>query len=86
MNSNLPKILEFTPFLSKRALQDLGITRPLPATFREALQEVRQDRAWMNGALGKEYVDWFLILKQAELETLGKMNGVDRTHLMVSHF
>ena len=58
----------------------LGITESLPAKMEEALQSLREDTT-MAKILGKPVVDHYLKFKEAEHETLQKMNGSDPSAL-----
>ena len=75
-----------TAFLSEEQRAGLGITKALPKTLQEALQELEADRAWAETALGKEYVHWYLTLKKGEEEALPKMDVRERRTLLLNHF
>lgn len=75
-----------TAFLSEEQRTGLGITKALPKTLQEALQELEADRAWAESILGKEYVHWYLTLKKAEEEALSKMDVRERRTLLLNHF
>ena len=78
--------IALTPFLSEEQRTGLGITKLLPKTFEEALAEVEADRAWVETALGKDYVNWFLTLKKFEAESLAKLDIRERKTLLLNHF
>lgn len=75
-----------TPFLSEEQRQGLGITKLLPKTLEEALQEVEADMVWAESALGKEYAKWFVTLKKGEAAALSKMDVRERRTLLLQHF
>ena len=58
----------------------LGITESLPATLPEGLQSLRDDPAMVK-ILGKPAVDHFLMFKDAELEMLQTLGGVESSAL-----
>lgn len=62
------------------------MTRKLPHSLEEALKEVEDEREWLEKTLGKDYVNWFLVLKRGELEKLGGMDVEERRKLLVNHF
>jgi glutamine synthetase len=64
----------------------LGLTRLLPTSLDAALEELEKDRPWVEGALGKEYMKWFFILKKAEMKKLAEMDADERKLLMIQHF
>jgi glutamine synthetase len=64
----------------------LGLTKLLPASLETALKELEEDKAWADGVLGHRYIDWFLVLKRAEMKTLSKMETKERRLHMLSFF
>lgn len=58
----------------------LGITESLPATLPEGLQSLRDDAAMVK-ILGKPAVDHFLMFKEAELDMLKTLGGVESSAL-----
>jgi glutamine synthetase len=64
----------------------MGMTELLPKTLEEALDIFEKNREWLSGALGKEYVDWFLVLKRHELKTASGMETDARRLKMIDHF
>jgi glutamine synthetase len=64
----------------------LGVTRLLPTSLKEALGELEKDREWIEGALGKNYINLFLILKRKEMEKLAQLGVDERKMLLIQYF
>lgn len=64
----------------------MGLTKPLPTSLEEALKELENDWTWAIRVLGQEYVEWFIALKKAEIESLGKMDVKERRLMMLDLF
>lgn len=77
---------EFTAFYSEQERETMGLTKLLPTSLDEALKELENDWAWATSVLGQEYVEWFMALKKAEIETLSKMNVKERRLMMLNLF
>lgn len=77
---------EWTAFFSQEELAEMGHTKILPPTLDEALTELEADLEWAEKALGKEYVQFFLIVKRAEVKALSEMDVEARRKLMIQHF
>jgi glutamine synthetase len=66
--------------------EKMGLTKLLPTSLEAALTELEDDRAWADSVLGQEYIDWFLALKRAEMNTVSKMETKERRLHMLSFF
>ena len=64
--------------------EEMGL-KLLPASLEEALEALEKAKEWMGGALGKEYVEWFLTLKREEM-TAWKEMDVDARRLKLTTF
>ncbi|KAF5667205.1 fluG-like protein [Fusarium heterosporum] len=87
-----PKVLDikeatrFTLMYSEEEKQELGLTKLLPTTLEAALEELENDRAWASSVLGEGYVEWFLALKKAEMNTVSNMDVQERRLFMLNYF
>ncbi|KAH7183459.1 uncharacterized protein B0J16DRAFT_164363 [Fusarium flagelliforme] len=77
---------KFTLFYSEEEKEKMGLTKPLPTSLEEALKELENDWTWATHVLGQEYVEWFVALKKAEIESLGKMDAKERRLMMLELF
>ncbi|KAF4450363.1 hypothetical protein F53441_6487 [Fusarium austroafricanum] len=77
---------KFTLNYSEEEREKMGMSKLLPTSLEVALKELEDDRTWADGVLGSEYVDWFLALKKAEMETVSKMETKERRLHMLSFF
>lgn len=64
-------------------MQRNGLGTLLPASLADALKAFDDDTAWLETALGKDYVKWFRIIKSAELEALAKMDTDVRREMLM---
>jgi glutamine synthetase len=64
----------------------MGLTEPLPTSLEEALKELESDFDWATRVLGQEYVEWYIALKKAEIQTLSKMGAKERRLLLLDTF
>ncbi len=71
--------------LSEEQKRELGLTQLLPASLDEALEALEKGRGWMEGALGKEYVEWFVTLKGEEMK-MWKGMDIDERRLKLTTF
>ncbi|CAG7557518.1 unnamed protein product [Fusarium equiseti] len=77
---------KFTLFYSDEEREKMGLMKSLPKTLEEALKELENDWTWATRVLGQEYVEWFIALKKAEIESLGKMDVKERRLTMLELF
>ncbi|KAF5638044.1 fluG-like protein [Fusarium sp. NRRL 52700] len=77
---------KFTLMYSDEEREKMGLTRLLPTSLDAALKELEDDRSWADSVLGQGYIDWFLALKRAEMETVLKMETKERRLHMLSFF
>ncbi|KAM0229838.1 hypothetical protein ACHAPO_009732 [Fusarium lateritium] len=77
---------KFTLFYSEEERQKMGLTKPLPSSLEEALKELESDIDWAIRVLGREYVEWFIALKKAEIEALSKMEVKERRLFLLDTF
>lgn len=71
---------------SEEEREKMGLTKLLPTSLEVALKELEDDRVWADGVLGQGYIDWFLALKRAEMNTVSKMEIKERRLHMLSFF
>lgn len=71
---------------SEEEREKMGLTKLLPTSLEVALKELEDDRAWADSVLGQGYIDWFLALKRAEMNTVLKMETKERRLYMLSFF
>ncbi|CVK85546.1 hypothetical protein LB506_005574 [Fusarium annulatum] len=77
---------EFTMMYSEEEREKMGLTKLLPTSLEVALKELEDDRAWADSVLGRGYIDWFLAIKRAEMNTVSKMETKERRLHMLSFF
>ncbi|KAI1035364.1 hypothetical protein LB504_005902 [Fusarium proliferatum] len=77
---------EFTFMYSEEDREKMGLAKLLPTSLEVALKELEDDRVWADGVLGQGYIDWFLALKRAEMDTVSKMETKERRLHMLSFF
>ncbi|KAF4953552.1 hypothetical protein FGADI_5888 [Fusarium gaditjirri] len=77
---------EFTLRYSDEEREKMGLTKLLPTSLEAALKALEDDRTWADGVLGHGYIDWFLVLKRAEMNTVLKMETKERRLHMLSFF
>ncbi|KAF9765756.1 hypothetical protein IL306_001896 [Fusarium sp. DS 682] len=83
---NIGNVTKFTLAYSDDEREKMGLTKLLPTSLEAALQELEDDKTWADEVLGQGYIDWFLALKRAEMETLSKMETKERRLHLLSFF
>jgi glutamine synthetase len=58
----------------------------LPHTLEEALAALERGREWVEGALGKDYVAWFLSLKGEEMKMWKDMVPNERKLKLIKYY
>lgn len=73
-------------FYSEEERKKMGLTKPVPASLDEAVKELENDLDWAIRILGREYVEWFVALKKAEIVALSKMETEERRLFLLDTF
>lgn len=73
-------------FYSEEEREKMGLTKPVPASLYEAVKELENDLDWAIRILGREYVEWFVALKKAEIVALSKMETKERRLFLLDTF
>ncbi|KAK6700468.1 hypothetical protein SNK05_013281 [Fusarium graminearum] len=77
---------KFTMFYSEEEREKMGLTKPVPASLDEAVKELENNLNWAIRILGREYVEWFVALKKAEIVALSKMETKERRLFLLDTF
>lgn len=73
-------------FYSAEEREKMGLTEPVPASLEEAVKELENDLDWAIHILGREYVEWFVALKKAEIVASSKMETKERRLFLLDTF
>jgi glutamine synthetase len=71
--------------LDEQSRAGYGVTRKMPASIGEAIEELRHDGA-LNEALAPGLVRDYLAMKESELSMLGKMGESERRVFLIERY
>ncbi|KAI0432204.1 glutamine synthetase [Xylaria sp. FL1042] len=75
----------FPDSMNEERRVEYGLTKSMPITFKEALDYLRSDHA-MTTRIGQNLVEWFLSVKDKEVEEFGKMTDEQRRLRFLEYF